>query len=167
MEQFKKSISSVLILTLFLSCIPAYPEAMDDKMTNIVPGRSLGGGEFVHGQGYGKVLMRVMMFGSIPQQGVHYMPEGTDLLFAMLFSGGYSETSKIDKISIRRKGQAELIKVNLEALMEKGGSIPKIQDGDIIDVPFNWKKDVTTISMITGFITAMTGFALSLVALTR
>lgn len=165
--QTKKFISAFLILSIFFASFPAYPEAMDDKMTNIVPGRSLGGGEYVHGAGYGKILMRIMMFGSIGQQGVHYMPEGTDLLFAMLFSGGYTEQSKIDKITIRRRGQVELIKINLEELMETGEKIPKLNDGDIINIPYNWRKDVSTIGLITGFITAMTGFALSLVALTR
>ncbi len=167
MNQFKRIVASILILTIFLSSVPAYSEAMDDKNTNIVPGRTLGGGEYVHGAGYGKILMRVMMFGAIGSQGVHYMPEGTDILFAMLFAGGYSEQSKIDKITVRRRGQAELIKVDLEDLMDTGDKIPKLADGDIVTIPFNWRKDVSTISMITGFITAMTGFALSLVALTR
>lgn len=167
MHQFKKVVSALLILSIFISTSPVHAEAMDDKNTNIVPGRTLGGGEYVHGAGYGKILMRVMMFGAIGSQGVHYMPEGTDLLFAMLFAGGYSEQSKIDKITIRRRGQAEQIKVDLEDLLETGDKIPKLADGDIVTIPFNWRKDVSTISMITGFITAMTGFALSLVALTK
>ena len=28
--------------------------------------------------------MRILLFGSIPKQGVHYMPEGTDLLWPVI-----------------------------------------------------------------------------------
>lgn len=142
-------------------------EAVDDKFAQISPTQQPGAGEFVHGQGYGKILIRVLMFGSVPQQGVHYVPEGTDLLFSILYAGGYGDNSKLNGITIRRRGKKELIEVDLQDAMEDGESIPKLQDGDVVNVPFNWRRDIQTISLVTGFMAAMTGFTLSLIALTR
>ncbi|RAV23900.1 hypothetical protein DQE84_18485, partial [Staphylococcus warneri] len=81
-----------------------------------------------------------LIFGSVPVQGIHYMPEGTDLLFAILYAGGYGEMSSLNGITIRRRNQRALIEVDLEDLIEDGRPIPKLADGDIISVPFNWRK---------------------------
>ena len=164
---FNRTLSVIVLVSFLLSPAGLFAEAVDDKNTQIVPTHSPGGGEFIHGQGYGKILMRVLMFGSIPQQGVHYFPEGTDLLFAILYSGGYGESTKLNGINIRRRSQKELIYVNLEDLIEDGDKIPKIADGDIINVPYNWRRDMATIGLLTGFLTAMTGFSISLIALSR
>ncbi|NBX81939.1 hypothetical protein EBQ90_02490 [bacterium] len=144
-----------------------HAESIDDKFAQISPTQTPGVGEFVHGQGYGKILIRVLVFGSVPQQGVHYVPEGTDLLFSILYAGGYTNTSKLNGITIRRRGQKELIEVDLQDQLEDGDKVPKLQDGDIVRVPYNWRRDIDTISLITGFLAAMTGFTLSLVALSR
>lgn len=162
-----KIITHVVLFTFLISSTGLHGEAMDDKNTQIVPTHSPGTGEYIHGQGYGKILVRVMMFGAIPQQGVHYVPEGTDLLFAILYAGGYGENTKLNGIQIRRRGQSNLIKVNLEDLIEDGDKIPKLADGDILTIPYNWRKDVATIGMVTGFLTAMTGFTLSLIAISK
>jgi hypothetical protein len=146
---------------------PISAESIDDKFAQISPTQQPGVGEFVHGQGYGKILIRVLVFGSIAQQGVHYVPEGTDLLFAVLYAGGYSETSKLNGITIRRRGQQELITVDLQDAINDGEKIPKLQDGDVVTVPFNWRRDIQTISLVTGFLAALTGFTISLIALSR
>ena len=65
------------------------------------------------------------------------MPEGTDLLFAILYAGGYTENSKLNGISIRRRNVKDLIEVDLEDLIEDGKVIPKLLDGDIITIPYN------------------------------
>lgn len=163
----KKLISSILVVSFFLSSTVGYAEAVDDKFTQITPSHSPGTGEYVHGQGYGKILMRVMLLGAVPTQGVHYVPEGTDLLFAIIYAGGYGEQTKLNGITIRRRGMRELVEVNLEDLIEDGKPIPKLADGDVVQIPFNWRKDIATISLVTGFITAMTGFTLSIIALVR
>lgn len=163
----KKITASLLVLSLLLPTVRLSAEAIDDKYTQITPTHSPGSGEFVHGQGYGKILVRVMLLGAVPSQGVHYVPEGTDLLFAIIYAGGYGEMTKLNGISIRRRTSRELIEVDLEDLIEDGKPIPKLIDGDVVQIPFNWRKDINTISLITGFITAMTGFTLSLVALAK
>ena len=76
-------------------------------------------------------------------------------------------TQNTNGITIRRKGVKEMLEVNLEDLIEDGKKIPRLQDVDIINVPFNWRRDVSTIKLITTFVSAMTGFTLSLIALTR
>lgn len=144
-----------------------FSESIEDKFTQITPGHSPGSGEYVHGEGYGKILIRVLMFGAVPQQGVHYVPEGTDLLFGILYAGGYGDTTKLDSITIRRRGEKELIDVDLEALLEDGERVPRLKDGDVVNVPFNWRKDITTITTITSFITSMTGFTIALIALSK
>lgn len=162
-----KAICSIVLVAFLLSPAGLFAEAVDDKNTQITPTQTLGGGEFIHGQGYGKILVRVMMFGAVPQQGVHYVPEGTDLLFGILYAGGYNDSTKLNGITIRRRGQKDLIKVNLQDLIEDGAPIPKLADGDILNVPFNWRRDMATIGLLTGFLTAMTGFSLSLIALSK
>lgn len=162
-----KITSFLLIFVMLFGSIPASAESVDDKFTQISPTHTPGAGEFVHGQGYGKILVRLMMFGAISQQGVHYVPEGTDLLFAILYAGGYSDNTKLDGITIRRRGQEELISVDLEELMQEGAKIPKMMDGDIVTIPYNWRRDISTISIITGFIAAMTGFTISLISLSK
>lgn len=162
-----KIITHLVLFAFLISTSGLHGEAIDDKNTQIVPTHSPGSGEYIHGQGYGKILVRVMMFGSVPQQGVHYFPEGTDLLFGILYSGGYGEATKLNGIQIRRRGQKDLLKINLEDLLEDGDKIPKLMDGDVVTVPFNWRKDVQTIGMVTGFLTAMTGFTLSLIAISK
>jgi len=142
-------------------------EAIDDTFTQITPTHMPSTGEFVHGQGYGKVLMRIMFFGAVPSQGIHYVPEGTDLLFAMLYAGGYTDSTKLAGITIRRRNVKNLIEVDLEDLLDEGRSVPKLIDGDVVNVPFNWRRDMAMITMITGFISAMTGFTLSIVSLSR
>jgi len=121
----------------------------------------------MHGQGYGKLMIRVLMLGAVPQQGIHYVPEGTDLMFAILYSGGYTELTKLDDITIRRRFVKELIEVDLADLLEEGQPVPKLMDGDVVSIPFNWRKNFQTILTVTGFVTSLTGFALSMIALTR
>ena len=162
-----KFMCRLLVGVLILGAPQVRAESVEDKFAQISPSHQQGSGEFVHGQGYGKILIRVLMFGAIPQQGVHYVPEGTDLLFSILYAGGYGDNSKLNGITIRRRGQQELIDVDLQDLMKDGGRIPKLQDGDIVNVPFNWRRDIQTISLITSFMAAMTGFTLSLIALSK
>ena len=133
----------------------AHAEAVDDKFTQISPQSRAGGDEMVHGAGYGKILMRVMVFGAVPRQGIHYYPEGTDLLFALLYAGGYQETTKLNGITIRRRNSRELINVDLEDLMDDGLPIPKLIDGDVINVPFNWRKSYQEILFYTSVISTL------------
>ena len=163
----KKIITNCVIFSFLISTSVIRAESVDDKYTQIVPSHTPGAGEYTHGQGYGKILVRVLMFGAVPTQGVHYVPEGTDLLFGILYCGGYADATKLNGIQIRRRAQKDLIMVNLEALIADGDKIPKLMDGDIVTVPFNWRKDITTIGLVTGFIAAMTGFTLSLIALSK
>ncbi len=159
-------LSAVLVFCLVL---PAglRAESIDDEFTHISPKHSPGAGEFVHGQGYNKILSRILMFGAIPQQGVHYVPEGTDLLFAILYAGGYSPETKLNRISIRRKHMSETIEVNLEELIEEGGAIPKLKDGDIVNVPFNWRNDYKEFLFFTSIFTSITGLVISIALLSR
>lgn len=163
----KRILCQLMIGVLVLGAAPLQAESVEDKFAQISPNQTPGQGEFVHGQGYGKILIRVLMFGSVPQQGVHYVPDGTDLLFSILYAGGYTDASKLNGITIRRRGQKDLIEVDLQDAMEDGEKIPRLQDGDIVNVPYNWRRDIATISIITGFMTAMTGFTLSLIALSQ
>lgn len=163
----KHILCHLLCCAMVLTSGTIHAESVDDKFAQISPTQTPGVGEFVHGQGYGKILIRVLVFGSVPQQGVHYVPEGTDLLFSILYAGGYTTTSKLNGITIRRRGQKELIQVDLQDQLEDGDKVPRLQDGDIVTVPYNWRRDIDTISLITGFLAAMTGFTLSLVALSR
>ena len=163
-----KPIVLLVLLAFFVSIVPvkARAEAMADSYSSISP--NLGGsGEFVHGQKQGKILVRVLMFGSVPQQGIHFVPEGTDLLFAILYAGGYGDNSKLNGITIRRRNVKALLEVDLEDLVEEGREIPRLYDGDIVTVPFNWRRDISTITLVTGFISSMTAFTLALIALTR
>jgi len=163
----KRLLCHVMLGALLLGSVSVNAESVEDKFAQISPTQNPGLGEFVHGQGYGKILIRVLMFGAIPQQGVHYVPEGTDLLFSILYAGGYTDATKLNGITIRRRGQKDLMEVDLKDAMEDGEKIPRLQDGDIVNVPYNWRRDISTISIITGFMTAMTGFTLSLIALSK
>lgn len=159
---FKQVLVGVLVGVFAFQSPVARAEAVDDKYTqsNTETG-------FVHGKNYGKVLMRILMFGSVPKQGVHYMPEGTDLLFGILYAGGYGEQSKLNGISIRRRKVADLIEVDLEDVIADGREIPKLQDGDIVNVPFNWRRSYQEFQFITGLLAAVSTLIISIVALTR
>ncbi len=111
--------------------------------------------------------MRILLFGSIPTQGVHYMPEGTDLLFGILYAGGYGQESKLNGITIRRRKVSNLMEVDLEDVIAEGKEIPKLQDGDIINVPFNWRRTYQEIAFFSGIITAVSTLIISIVALRR
>jgi len=167
MKNPNKPISLCLIAVLLLACIRLPAEAIDDRFTEVVPSQTPDHGEYYHGRNYGKVLIRVLMFGSVPSQGVHFVPEGTDLLFAILYAGGYGESSKLNGITIRRKNLASIIKVNLEDLIEDGQPVPKLLDGDVVTVPWSWRKGMETVSVITGFLAGLTGLTLSVIALSR
>ncbi len=163
----KKILTLCVVLSLTLSTHGIRAESMDDKFTQIPPNHSPGAGEYVHGVGYGKLLMRVMLFGAVGQQGVHYFPEGTDLMFAIIYSGGVSEVAKMNGIKIHRRNIKELINVDLEDLLAEGEKVPKLMDGDVVSVSYNWRRDMATLSTFTGFIAGMTGFALAMIALTK
>lgn len=165
--KMKKLICLTLIGSFLLSSVPARGEALDDRFTEVAPGSLKGSSEFTHGAGHGKLLMRLLILGAVPQQGVHYVPEGTDLLFAILYAGGYNDETKLSSVTVRRRSMKQLMEVDLEGLIEDGKDIPKLYDGDIINVPFNWRRDIATISLITGFITSMTGFTLAIIALAK
>jgi hypothetical protein len=141
-------------------------ESVDDRFTQITPSHSPGAGEYIHGQGYGKILVRVMLFGAVPQQGIHYVPEGTDILFALLYAGGYGEMTKLNGITIRRRGVQELLEIDLEDLIEEGKTIPKLADGDVVNVPYNWKKDYQEFQFFTTLLTSITSLV-ALVAVLR
>jgi hypothetical protein len=163
----KHLICLCLVACISLSPLAAKAESLDEKSTETAPGAAKNQGEFTHGAGQGKLLMRILLFGAVPQQGVHYMPEGTDLLFALIYSFLKTDSTKMDGITIRRRNSKPLLEVNLESLIEHGRDIPKLYDGDIVTVPYNWRRDLETISLITGFITSMTGFTLAIIALSR
>jgi len=166
----KKIIAFVLLVCTFVTTpgTLAYAESLGEQYTTASPGTVSGGtGEYIHGQRQGKLLMRTLILGAVPQQGIHYVPEGTDVLFAVLYSGGYTDTSRLNGIAIRRKNVRELIDVPLEDLIADGSEIPRLMDGDIVTVPFNWRRDISTISLVTGFLSSMTAFTLSVVALAR
>ena len=164
-----KKILSVVLTASFVFLLPyqARAESLGEQYSSAAPTNIGGNGEYVHGQRQGKLLMRVLLLGSVPQQGIHYMPEGTDTLFAVLYAGGYTNESRLNGISIRRKNVRELIDVPLEDLIADGHEIPKLMDGDIVTIPYNWRRDITTITLITGFLSSMTAFTLSMVALTK
>lgn len=166
MEIFRKSVAWCVIYSLIVSTTVLHAEAVDDEFTQISPSAKPGSGH-VHGTGYGKILMRVLIFGAIPTQGVHYVPEGTDLLFAILYAGGYDDNTKLNGISIRRRTKRDIIEVNLEDIIESGEPIPKLADGDIVNVPFNWRKTYEDIIFITSIVTSFTGIILAVVALSR
>ena len=165
MRSIQKSLSGLLVLALFFHVQLAYAEAVDDRGSNISPSHNPGSGEYVHGQGYGKIMIRVLAFGAIPQQGVHHMPEGTDLVFALLYVGGYSPTAKLNGITLRRKTVKDLIEIDLEDLLEAGGTIPKLMDGDIIQIPYSWRKDLDTIVTVTSFFTSISALGVALATL--
>lgn len=150
-----------------VSSVPASAESLNEQYSATTPLHGGGTGEYVHGQRSGKLLIRTLILGAVPQQGIHYVPEGTDVLFAILYSGGYQDTSTLNAISIRRKNVRELIDVPLQDLISDGHEIPKLMDGDIVTIPFNWRRDIATISLITGFLSSMTAFTLSIIALTK
>lgn len=157
----------VFLFFFTFSSIRLPAEALDDKFTQISPRHVPGAGEYVHGQGYGKILIRVLIFGAVPTQGIHYVPEGTDLLFAIVYAGGYTDTTKLNGITVRRRDQNKLLEIDLEDLMKDGEPIPKLVDGDAITVPFNWRKDFSTILTITGFISSLTALTFSIIALRK
>ncbi len=158
----KRLLVGLLIFSFSFSSSVARAEAVDDKISSALNND----GAFIHGKG-GKVLMRILLFGSVPKQGVHYMPEGTDLLFGILYAGGYGEESKLNGISIRRRRVAELITVDLEDVIADGKEIPKLQDGDIVNVPFNWRKTYQDFQFFATLITAISTLIISIVALKR
>jgi hypothetical protein len=163
----KKILTLAVVFSLTLASTGLRAESMDDKFTQIAPNHLPGSGEFIHGTGYGKLLMRVMLIGSVGQQGVHYFPEGTDLMFAMVYAGGMTDQTKMNGIKIRRRNVKDLISVDLEDLIADGEKVPKLMDGDVVSVPYNWRRDMATITTFTGFVTAVTGFALSMIALSK
>jgi hypothetical protein len=144
-----------------------YAESVDDEFAQISPSHTTGSGEFVHGQGYGKILIRTMIFGAIPQQGIHYVPEGTDLLFALLYAGGYNDQTDLNGITIRRRGVKEIIEVDLENMIEEGQVIPRLKDGDVINVPHNWRRDYQEFMFFAGMFTSLSSLVLSIALLSR
>ncbi|MBI4405242.1 MAG: hypothetical protein HY537_13855 [Deltaproteobacteria bacterium] len=165
MKKYNILIVWALLFCFTLSSTVGFAESVADRYTQIAPVETHGSGEYVHGAGYGKLLMRVLLFGAIPQQGIHYYPEGTDLLFAILYAGGYSDMTKLNGIIIRRRAVKAALKVDLEDLIEDGGNIPRLQDGDIINVQFNYRKFMQEFFMWTGWFTSVTGFIFALIAL--
>lgn len=166
MRNSKKTTTWVVIFSWLLTIRPAYPDEYRD--TRITPTQGAIPGEFVHGTVIsGKLLIKVLFFGAVPSQGIHYIHEGTDLLSALLYAGGYTDTSKINGISIRRRGQKELIKINLEEIIEEGLDAPKLLDDDVVTVPYNWRRDIATITLITSFVTSISAFTTTLIVLVR
>jgi hypothetical protein len=166
MERLRSFLCSALALVMAVPA-PVFAESVEDEFAQISPQHSPGTGEFVHGQGYGKILIRTMVFGAVPQQGVHYVPEGTDLLFALLYAGGHNDQTDLSGITIRRRGVKEIIEIDLEDLIEEGHSIPRLKDGDIINVPHNWRRDYQEFMFFTGMLTGLSGLVLSIAILSR
>lgn len=166
MGRVQRSLCTLLAFAMVLPP-PAFAESVDDEFAQISPQHAPGSGEFVHGQGYGKILIRTMVFGAVPQQGVHYVPEGTDLLFALLYAGGYSDQTDLNGITIRRRGLKENIEVDLEELIEEGQPIPKLRDGDVINVPHNWRRDYQEFMFFAGMFTSLSSLVLSIAILSR
>ena len=161
------------LMIVLLACPPtvltpsSFAESLDDEFAQISPQHAPGSGEFVHGQGYGKILIRTMIFGAVPQQGVHYIPEGTDLMFALIYAGGHSDQTDLSRITIRRKGIAKTIDVDLEGLIEDGQPIPKLRDGDLIKVSYNWRRDYQEFTFFASMFSSLSSLVLSIALLTR
>jgi hypothetical protein len=165
MPSLKSFVVHVLAFCLVLAPVAAHAEAVDDKFTQISPQGRAGGDEKIHGAGFGKILMRIMVFGAVPNQGIHYVPEGTDMFFLLLYCGGHSDNTKLDGITIRRRGAREIITVDLEDLMDENLPIPKLVDGDVVTVPFNWRKSYNDLLFYTGVIGTLSGLLVGVAAL--
>ncbi len=165
-----RNFNSFVVISLILSFLGAPVQVFADQteFTHVTPTKTFdGSSEFYHGSTQGKLLIRVMLMGAVQKQGIHYFPENTNLLDAILYSGGVSDTTKLNGITIRRKKQAELIDVELEDLVEDGEALPALVDGDIVTVPWNWRRDVATISLVTGFVSSLAAFGIAMVALAK
>jgi hypothetical protein len=170
MNTLKQLVVLCLVASLMLSGRYAVAiDALDDSFTQISPNNASAyeKDEFFHGVRHGKILMRVLLLGAIQHPGVHYFAEGTDLLFACTYAGGTTEFSKPSAITIRRRGVKNLIEVDLEELIQEGAPIPKLLDGDLIQVPFNWKRDYATLTFYIGVFTTMTSLMLVILSFTR
>ena len=73
----------------------------------------------------------------------------------------------VKKNSKNSSSSAETIEVDLEKIIEEGGSIPKLRDGDIVNVPFNWRSDYKEFLFFTSIFTSITGLIVSVALLTR
>ncbi len=133
----------------------AYGESVSQRYSALNPTSLMGQGEFVHGQEYGKLLIQVTIVGAIGQQGIHHVPEGTDLLFALLYAGGATPTTDLTNIVIRRRHQSNLLKVNLDESINEGNVIPVLRDGDIVKVSYSWKQDISTVMMVTSLLSVL------------
>lgn len=158
--------SLIFSLLAYFPSVTAFAEPNSKKM-GYATEQSAQDGQFIHPGKPGQLLIRVHMLGSLTQQGIHYFPEGTDILDALLYAGGVMDTTKIDSIQIRRNGVKDIVEMDLTEIIEDGREIPKVNDGDIVNVPFNWRRDISTISLIAGFLTAATGFIVSVIALNK
>jgi len=167
MFQLKPFIASLLIICQIVVVPQIFAKDNTSTPGYATPGEATADGMYIHGAKPGILLIRVHVLGAIAQQGIHYYPENVDLLDAMLYAGGMGETTNLNDIEIRRRNVEELIEIDLENLIEDGDKIPILKDGDIVKVSYNWRRDISTIGIITGFFASMTSFTLTLIALTR
>ena len=79
------------------------------------------------------------------------MPEGTDLMFGIIYAGGKADYTKMSSITIRRRGRKELLDIDLEDLIADRRSIPKLVDGDIVMLHITGERELRIFFFGPGF----------------
>lgn len=81
---------------------------------------------------------RFSVTGQVLRPGPFYFPPGEDvsLIQALSIAGGHTRIANLSKVTIQRGSQ--VIKVDAKKLTKEGGVAPKLQPGDVVNVPEGW-----------------------------
>lgn len=112
--------------------------------------------EYFVGKEYGRPLVSIILVGGVAKPGIYHVPMGTNLVQLLAYAGGPTEKADLEDISVRR-GSAEnqsIIFFNLKRILSSTGSIPSVNDGDVVNLPLKLSidKSLTWVNLISGVV---------------
>ena len=122
--------------------------------------------EFFVGKDFGRPLISVNLISGVSKPGVYHVPVDTDMVELIAYAGGTVERAAVDEISIRRQigRKVTVEKVNLQRSFRLGEELPRMLDGDSVQVPVNQSVDRTLVwvLILSGILSA--GLSATLIA---
>ena len=131
-----KKINVLLLIafTLYSTTNPAY--GINDGV--IVPGPNQGVSNTTGKVYYtkikeGEVLIKTNFWGAVAAPGIHYLPDGTDIVTGLSIAGGPGPHAVLDDVRIIR-ASGKMLKMNLESPSDLRKRKFKLKPGDIVHV---------------------------------
>lgn len=129
-----KTLNTLLIGIFFLNSVSHEAFAVTDGVMVPGPGQGVSretGRVYYTTVKEGEVLIKTNFWGAVTTPGIHYLPDGTDIVTGLSMAGGPIPDAIMDDVKIIR-ASGKMIKLNLDEAQNLRRKKFKLRPGDVI-----------------------------------